>query len=222
MELSMEQLERLTSDLAPGDSDIMLEKALTKRADIKAQKMQIDAAQKQIRVARAEYWPSLSLSANAGSSYSSLYEFGDFSYQFFDSKPNATIGLSLSIPIFDRSRTENSIAQANIQLANERLTLEHLKQEVTFQVQQAVLDYQMAMKQLKVAEAQLRFARQALEVAEERYNVGASTLVELSQSRAQYVEATNDRVKTHYNLLLNRVAIDYHQGDMDRMITLFE
>ena len=222
VELPAEQLERLTSDLAPGDSDIMLEKALTKRPDVEAQNMQIEAARIQVRVARAEYWPSLSLFADTGSSYNSLNEFGGFSDQFFDSKPNATIGLSLSIPLFDRSRTKNNVAQAEVQLANERLSLENLKQEVTFQVQQAVLDYQTAMKQLEVAEAQLRFARQALEVAEERYNVGASTLVELSQSRAQYVEATNDRVKTHYNLLLHRVAIDYHQGDMDRMITLFE
>jgi outer membrane protein len=222
VELPAEQLERLTSDLAPGDSERMLEKALTERADVKARKMQMDAAQKQIRVACAGYWPALSLSADAGTNYSSLNEWGGFSDQLFDSSPNAGIGLSLSIPIFDRSRTKHSVAQAEVQLANERLNMESLKQEVAFQIQQAVLDCRTAAKQLDVAEAQLTSARQALEVTEARYNVGSATLVELAQFRAQVVEATNDRVKARTNLLLNRVAAEYVQGALDRAVALFE
>ncbi|MCD6335205.1 MAG: TolC family protein, partial [Candidatus Latescibacteria bacterium] len=208
-ELPAEQLARLTSDLIPCDSERMLEKALTKRADVQARKMQIAAAQKQIRAARAGYWPALSLSADAGTGYSSLNEWGGFSDQLFDSSPNAGIGLALSIPIFDRSRTRHSVAQAEVQLANERLNMESLKQEVAFQIQQAVLDCETAAKQLDVAEAQLTSARRALEVTEARYNVGSATLVELAQFRAQYVEATNDRVKARTNLLLNRVTAEY-------------
>lgn len=222
VELSSEQLQQLAADPVDGDSNQLAQEALKQRPDVEAQNRRIDAVSEQVRMARAGYWPSLSLFADAGSNYSSRYEFGGFSDQFFDSKPNATIGLSLSIPIFDRSRTKHNVAQAKVRLADERLGLENLKQEITLQIQQAILDYQTARKQLDVAEAQLRFARQALEAAEERYDLGASTLVELTQSRAQYVEATNDRVEAQYNLLLHRVAIDYYLGDMDRRVALFE
>ncbi len=215
-------MEDFTSNPVNGDSAQLVQNAVAKRPDVEAQKIRVDAANKQMRVARSGYWPSLSLSVDAGSSYSSQYEFGGFSDQVLDTKPNAGVGLSLSMPLFDRSRTKNNVEQAKVQLANERLGLESLKQEVTFQIQQALLDYQTAVKQLEVAEAQLAFARQALEATEGRYNVGASTLVELTQSRAQYVEAANDRVRARYNVLLNRVAVDYYQGDTDRTISLFE
>ncbi|MFH1008136.1 MAG: TolC family protein [Candidatus Latescibacterota bacterium] len=216
------QLDRFFSDQSPDDSERLLKAALTKRADLQARQMQIDAAKKQLRVARAGYWPALSLSADAGTGYGSQNESGGFFDQLLDSSPNAGVGLSLSIPIFDRSRTKNSIAQAEIQLANERLNQESLKQEVAFQIRQVVLDYQTAVKQLDVAEALVASARQAFEVTEAQYNVGSSTLVELAQFRAQYVEATHDRVKARTNLLLNQVAAEYVQGEMERVVALFE
>lgn len=222
VEPSMEQLEQITAEWADGDLDQLVQKALTQRPDVEAQNRRIASAGEQVRIARAGYWPALSLSAGGGSSYNRPNASGGFSDQLLDRNPNASVGLSLSIPLFDRSRAKHSVAQANLQLTNECLTLENLKQEVTFQVQQALLDYQTAVKQLDVAEAQLEFARQALEVEEERYNVGTSTLVELTQSRAQHVEATNNRVKARYGLLLQRVAMKYYQGDMDQVVSLFE
>lgn len=136
VELSMEQLEQLTSDVVYGDPDQLVQKALAQRPDVEAQSRRIVAANEQVRVARAGYWPALSLSASGGSSYNRPNASGGFSDQFLDYNPNASIGLSLSIPLFDRSRAKHSVAQANIQLANERLTLVDLRQEVAFQVRQ--------------------------------------------------------------------------------------
>jgi outer membrane protein len=215
-------IEQMASDLVSRPPDQLVVSESAKRPDFQAQELRIDAASEQVRAARSGYWPALSLSASAGSDYASRSHAGGFSDQFFDSNPNAQIGVSLSIPLFDRYETKHNVAQAQVQLANERLDLEDLKQQISFEVQQAVLDYQTATKELDVAEAQLGFARQALEAAEGRYNVGASTLVELAQSRAQYVAAVNGRVKARYSLLLGRVAVDYYQGDLNRMLALFE
>ena len=52
---------------------------------------------------------------------------------------------------------------------------------------------------------------------EERYRVGAATLVELTQARTNYTEAGYERVKARYGLITQGVAVAYYQGDGERM-----
>src|SRR5690606_17670923 len=93
--------------------------------------------------------------------------------------------------------------------------LESLLNEVGLQVRRAYLDFNAAQQQLTAAEAQLRAADLALQAAEERYAAGASTLVELTQSRAARVEAASALVRARYNLRFERILVDYYVGDLD-------
>lgn len=214
-EVEVMPIEDLVSELASGDVDVQLGTALENRTDIRSQAFSIEAVEKQIKAARSGYWPTLSLSAEVGSGYNSSFEYANFSDQILDINPDARVGLSLSIPIFDRSVTKSAIERARVQLDNERLSLEDLTQTVTFEVQQSLFDYQTSQKQLEAAEAQREFARQALEVTEERYDVGSAILAELTLARAQYVAANNDWIQSSYSLLLSRVALDYYAGRLD-------
>jgi len=214
-EVEVMPIEDLVSELASGDVDVQLGMALENRTDIRSQAFSIEAVEKQIKAARSGYWPTLSLSAEVGSGYNSSFEYADFSDQILDINPDARVGLSLSIPIFDRSVTKSAIERARVQLDNERLSLEDLTQTVTFEVQQSLFDYQTSQKQLEAAETQREFARQALEVTEERYDVGSAILAELTLARAQYVAANNDWIQSSYSLLLSRVALDYYAGRLD-------
>ncbi len=208
-------VEKLVGELADEKMDVQWDLALQRRTDVGAQILSVEAAEKAITSARSGYWPSLSLSAELGSGYNSTSEYGDFSDQVLDINPTARIGLSLSIPIFDRSVTRSSVQKAQIQLANEQLGLEDLQQTVSFEVQQALFDYSTAQKQLQAARAQREYAGQALQVTAERYDVGSAILAELSLARAQYVSANNDWIQANYDCLFNRVAVDYYVGRLD-------
>jgi outer membrane protein len=205
-------IAELIAKMAGEDIDIQGNGALEDRADIDAQELSVAAAKKTIISARSGYWPSLSLSAELGSGYHSPSEYGNFSDQVLDINPNARIGLSLSIPIFDRSVTRSSVQRAQIQLANEQLNLADLQQTISLQVQQALFDYSTARKKLEAARAQREYTQQALQVTAERYDVGSAILAELSLARAQYVSANNDWIQANYTLLLDRVALDYYSG----------
>jgi len=215
-------IEQLVPTFVNLDTVRIADRALTLRPDIEAQKMEIEAARKQVQGAQSGYWPSVSLFANAGSNYSSADIASDFSEQLFDNNLNATVGLSLSIPLFDRLSTRNAVQQADIQLSNQELSLENLKLEMNFEVQQALLDFQTAVQQRAAAQAQLDYAQQAFEVSKARYTVGASTYAELTQARAHYVSAANDRVGADYGVLLRGMAIHYYLGDIDSAISMFE
>ncbi len=203
------------------DVRAMMENAFERRLDLQASQTDIEAAAQGIRIARSNYWPSINFSANTRSSYNDLAQ-DNFNDQFFDRNRNSSLGISLSVPIFDRFLTRNSVQQARLQYENARLDLENVQQDIALQVRQAYLDYLTDEKRLDVTEKQVRAAEQALEAEQERYNVGASTLVELTQARANFVQASNDRVVATYNFLFRKRLIDYYIGVLDPGRPLFE
>lgn len=209
--------------LVPEQYDVrnMMENAFSRRLDLQAAEYDIDAAEQNIRVARSNYWPSINFSANTRSSYNNLAQ-DKFNDQFFDRNRNSSLGLSMNVPIFNRFQTRNSVQQARVQFENAQLDLENMRQDIALQVRQAYLDYLTDEKRLDVTEKQLQAAEQALEAEQERYNVGASTLVELTQARANFVQASSARAEARYNFLFRKRLIEYYVGVLDPTRPLFE
>lgn len=208
--------------LTPESYDLgtLLREAFERRADLKAQEASIDAAEAGIRVARAGYFPTVNFGADVGGFYSSSLTGLDgdtvpFSDQFFDQRRTESLGLNVNIPIFNRFQTQNRVAQAQVQYDNARLDLESQRQDVALQVRQAYLDYQTATKRLDVTAKQLRAAERALMAAQERYEVGATTLVELSQVRASFVQAASNYANARYTFLFQEKLIEYYTGVLD-------
>lgn len=193
---------------------------LGKRPDLEAQQLMVKAAEKEVKAAQSGYWPKLSFFVNLGTNYSSLDEYANLSHQLFDYNLNAAIGLSLSIPIFDKGSTKNNVAMAKLNVQNQQLELEIQKNQAAVEVQQALEDYRTAAQQVAEAESQLTYAQAALESIEARYKVQAATMVELTQARAQYLQAAYDRVKSKYNLLIQAIATAFYQGDLEEVTTL--
>lgn len=201
--------------LAPVDYNLdeLITSAMSRRADLRASEVSIDASWQGIRQSRAGRLPSVSMSASAGTSYNSGIglNFGDQ----FNNNRSQSIGLNLSIPVFSRRQTSSQIQRAYVQYANAQLGLENLRQQVGVEVRTAYLDYITAEKSLEVTEQQLVWREQALEAERERYNVGAATLVELSQAQSDYVQAASDRVSARYTFFVRKRLIDYYTGVLD-------
>lgn len=195
------------------DHVALLERALAGRADLNATGIREQAAGQRERSARAGRWPSVSLSASYGAGYSDSQR-GDLLDQFGD-RQSGSVGLSLSLPLFDRLATSSAIEQARVNRANARLALADVRQDVALQVRRAVLDVKAAREQLRAADARMRASQQALEANQERYAVGAATLYEVTLSRADWVGAVSERVRARYNLLWQERLLDYYVGDLD-------
>ena len=191
----------------------LLARAFAQRADLQAGQARVDAADQAIRVARSNRWPTISLNSGYGTAYTSASDFS-FSDQL-DQRRGGSISLGISLPLYDRGSVSAAIRRAEIQADNARLALEGLRQEVGLQVRRVYLDFQAAQEQLRAAEAGMRAAELALQATQERYAAGASTLVELTQSRAAHVQAASALVSARYNLLFQRTLVDYYTGELD-------
>jgi outer membrane protein len=209
----------LDSALQNLDPARAFDQALAARPDLRAQQQQIAATREQTRAAKAGYLPSLDLQAATGTSYSGAGGRGSVGSQFDDNR-GASIGLALSVPIFDRDQTRSNVAQARIGEADAATTLLKLQQQAGLEVGQALADYQRAKLQLSTAGRQLDYARQALAASEARYKVGAATWIELSNARSVFVQAEGDEVRARYAVLLQGLNIGYARGDLDALLAL--
>jgi outer membrane protein len=89
------------------------------------------------------------------------------------------------------------------------------KQNVALDVRTAWYNIRSAQSRLAAAQAGLISATQALEATQQRYNVGAATLLEVSQARAQRVNAQSSLADAEYNLVVNQAAMAYFTGELN-------
>ena len=201
------------------DLDSLLTRALGQRSDLFAQRSLVSAASQNVKAAKGGRFPSLSLSAGYNSAYNSATDVS-FTEQL-NQRRGGSVGIGVSIPLFDRGSTSLATQRAEIAEDNARLELKDRQQQIGLEVRRAYLDYQAATQQLAAAEAQLRAAQLALESSLQRYNVGAATLVEVTQARATQLQAASALVSARYGLLFQRTLIGYYVGDLNpRSVTI--
>ncbi len=218
--------EELDLDADSYDLDALMRSAFEQRKDIRSLDASIQAANEGIRIAKSSRYPSLNMSGGTSTSYSSLrldplsrdkVNVGD---QLSDNRAGS-VGLTLNIPIFNRLFTKTNIEQAKIRYSNLNLDRQNLEQNISLEVRQSYLDYFTAVKRLDVTEKQLRAARQSEAVERERYDIGASTLVELTQARANFVDAESQRVQAVYQFIFQEQVIEYYLGTLNPAQQLF-
>ncbi len=206
--------------LVPIDLNLqeLIQTALESRSDYRAQEYEIESNINEIRIQRSNMLPSLSASASLSSRYSDQLtdpltgRSVDFSDQFFDRSVTRTAGFTLQIPIFNRWNNRTSMQSAQIQLKNSRLELDNIRFQVSEEVRQAYNDYQSIVKQLESTEKALRAAERAYETELQRYEIGATTLIELNQANANFVQAQSNRIQTIYNFVFQEKILDYYLG----------
>ena len=199
--------------------DQLVATALAHRSDLEREKFNIQSIKHQLSATRGNLYPSLSLSASIRSNYSDGIPF-DFQDQFFDQNISRSLGLSISIPIFDNLNRRTSVQAQEITYKNAKLNLENTELQVVQEVNQAYNDYQSYIKQLDSSQKALQAAKRSYETQKQRYEVGAGTLIELSDANAQYVEAQANRAQAFFRVVFQQKLLDYYIGKLDQNISL--
>lgn len=86
--------------------------------------------------------------------------------------------------------------------------------QVVQEVTQAYNDYSSFLKQKDATQKSLIAAEKAFETQQERYNVGASTLIELSQAQANFVSAQSNFTQSIFNLIFQEKLLDFYLGKL--------
>jgi outer membrane protein len=193
--------------------DSLVARAHAQRVDIDADEARVAAAEQDVKAAQASKWPTVSLSLGYNTAYSSASDLSIADQ--LNQRRGGSIGIGVSIPLFDRGSSDLATQRAQIQAENARLALQQQRQDVAIEVRRAYLDHRAAQERLAAAQAQQLAADQALAATRERYRVGAATLVELSQSQAAQVQAASALVNARYTLVFQQSLMSYYTGELD-------
>ena len=225
-QLIMPETEQLS--LIPMDLDLneLVQMALQARSDLKAQTLAIERAEYDRSIVRATLLPSINANFGMNGSYSDQYrdpisrEPLGFSEQFFDRNVNRFIGFNVQIPIFNNLNRRTNYQQAQINLRNSRLELDNVRFQINEEVRQAYNDYISIVQELESTEKALTAAERAYVTEQQRYEVGASTLIELNQANANFVLAQSNRIQAVYNFVFQEKVLDFFLGRLTDTIEL--
>jgi outer membrane protein len=209
----------------------LIEAALASRRDLRSLQMRLEASEHALRAARSGFFPTLSIGASVNTNYSDSYRGVDvengipvrvprsFPDQFFDERISRSVGLSLSIPIFDRFQTRTNVTNRQIDLKNARLGIQNQQSAIFQEIRQAYNDYISITQELITTQKALIAAEKAFETQQERYNVGSTTLIELTAANNEFINAASNRVQAIYRFVFQEKLLDYYLGRISENIS---
>lgn len=200
----------VTSTLLPDPEEIYAE-ALGVRPAIRAEKLRLEGAQKQIQIAKASYYPTLSFGGGIGTNYYTTFATQGF-WDQLNSNFSKYISLNLSIPIFNKFSVRNQVRNAKLQYRSQQLQLLRTEHNLYKEIQQAwnaaIASQAKHAASLEAAAA----AEDAFELTKAKYENGKATITEFNESLTRMVKAQSDSVQATYECLYQTSLVEFYRG----------
>lgn len=196
----------LAKNLKNSDANLdnLLNSGYENRAELKMYEKLINSQNLKIKSVNAEYYPRLDF--DAGYSDKNSDEIKNIDTR------QVTAGIYLKWDIYTGNSTDANIKSAlsNLGILKQQLTQQKLqiKEEVT----NAYFDLKQNEENINIALLSVDLSSQKLNLANQRYKAGLNDLVELNESKLQYIESKNKLINSYYNYLLSKANIDYAIG----------
>ena len=193
----------------------VVENALENRPSIKAALVRIEQAKRDIKVFQSGWYPTLALNAYFGSNY--FYDFNEsellpnlpFGEQF---KNNAreSVGLTLSIPIFDKLSTRYNVKQQKIKVKSQELQLEETKRNLIKSIEQAYVNAVAAKEKYASSQVANTASKISFEYEEVKYNAGSSTNYEFNDAKNKYLKAQSNLIQAKFDFLFRVKILEFY------------
>jgi outer membrane protein len=196
------------------NSEMIYNKALEWRPEIISANKQVENSDLEIANAKAGYLPTVTASYSFGTNYLNIADLASQSGYFKQLADNRghTIGVSASIPIFDKFNTKLNTQRAQVQKLILENALETKKVNLQAEVERAYIDAKTSLKTFDAAKKSVEAQEEAFRTAQERYNLGILTSYDFEQVRNQLVQARSSFIRAKYNFLFKSKFLEIYYG----------
>jgi outer membrane protein len=189
----------------PPDEQALLDLAVKQRPDLQSLDLTRQSQEKFSRAQRDQMLPTLSALGTVGAS---PVRPG----QYYVSSWDGAIGANLNIPIFNGFLYSAEAKEAQLRAQAAAQQTRQLKDVIVRDVQTAWLDANNAFTRLAVTAQLLNQANESLGLAQTRYKLGLSSIVELTQAQLQQTEAEITNTNAQYQYRLTLAALNFQTG----------
>ncbi len=194
----------------PSKADVY-HSALALRPEIESSKLNVQSSELGINIARAGYMPSISLSAGIGTNNTSGSDF-TFAQQVKNGWNNS-LGLSVSVPIFNNRQTKSAVQKAKLQHKTSMLDLLDEQKTLYKTIEGLWLDANSAQQRFAAAQEKLRSTSISYELISEQFNLGMKNTVELLTEKNNLLSAQQEMLQSKYMAILNTQLLKFYEGE---------
>jgi len=197
----------------PDSPEDIYAQALEIKPAIKSEEIRLQQANNSIDIAKGGYYPTLSLSAGAGTGYytSSNRNADNFGSQMKNNF-GPHVGLNLSIPIFSRNNNRNSVRSAQLNMMNQEMQLDNVKKQLYKEIQQAYYNAVASKSRYESSQEVETSAQESFELVQAKYEGGKASITEFNESKNRLVTAQADVIKYRYEYLFNTALLEFYRN----------
>lgn len=190
--------------------DDIYQTALTSKASIQAAQYRLEGSKHSVRIAQSGFYPQLNLNGSLGTSYYSTIN-RTFRQQMGDNF-SKYLGLSLSVPLFNRLATRNRVRTARLQQENYALQLDNAKKTLYKEIQQAWYNATAAESKYASSHAAAQASEESFRLMTQKYENGKANAVEFNEAKQNLMKSQSDELQAKYEYLFRTKILDFYKG----------
>jgi len=164
----------------------------------------LDVAEESRKASKATYLPSLSASySRTGSGTDPQFGFGSDPFTY-----SGRLAFQLSYPIFNNFQREQQVVVAKVAEINAQSSLRDTQLAAVSTLTQNIGAIRSASQRVTIQVASVAAAKEDVRVQQQRYNIGASTLLDLITSQAALATAEQALIQARYDYRIARAQLE--------------
>jgi len=210
----------LSSELQIIPSEQVYANAVDIMPEIKGGEVNLESANRAVKIAKGSLYPTLSLSGGIGTNYndkqresildqsSPIMSFGD---QIKNNR-GEYMTVSLNIPIFNGYMARSSVSRAKVQSINQNFNLQIRKNELRKNIEQKYHDAIAAYKTFNASMISVESLSESFKYTEEKFNVGMVNSVDYSLAKIKLTQAQSQLIQAKYDYIFKTKILDFYMG----------
>ncbi|NMC38739.1 MAG: TolC family protein [Bacteroidales bacterium] len=192
------------------DVTAVYETALAIKPQVKNAEVNKKIAALDEKIARAGYFPTLSVSAGIGTGYSN--QLTDPYFDQIDKGISPSLGFSLSIPIYQKKQTSTSVAVAKLGYHDAELTELDTRNGLRKKIEQACVDVTSAQVKYEASLESYQATQLSAALSEEKFRQGIINSVDYLVSKTNLIVAESELLQSKFNLIFSYKVLDFYSG----------
>lgn len=205
------ELEQIPIRVAPSpDIETLVTAGLNERPELLGNRDRLVASEEFLKAVKALDFGSLSAVGSIG-----ITKYGDVHDSGIPSDGVAPFwgyGATVKFPIFTGFRIQNQIKEASHHKGETEEELQSLANEIVLQIVRAYLTKITNAEQIVLEQERVTFAKEALLLAQERYRLGLSPIVDVVRATAILFEAESRLAEARYIYKTSESVVAYATG----------
>ena len=190
---------------------LSINRSIDQNSDLKMLDIQTQTLNNSLEIHKMAWYPTLALSANYN--WTSMSDGNPF--KNFRWSPYSTVGLSLSIPIFQGGQRYTKIKQAEIQVNEMKFQRENLERSINMQVDIAIDNINKNVQQIASSAENVKQADKAHEIIDKSFKIGAASYLDLRDAELALTRSKLAYYQSIYNYLVASSDLERLLGNAD-------